>query len=75
MMYWLQRSGLKTARAWRMKERLREVLREARAGIDPIQPLKQWVSWARAPDSLPSNGWEPPSETIWMESSTATGIR
>ena len=47
MMHWLQRSGLKTARAWRMKERLREVLREARAGIDPIQPLQQWVSWAR----------------------------
>jgi len=47
IMHWLQRSGLKTARAWRMKERLREVLHEARAGGDPAQPLKQWVSWAR----------------------------
>lgn len=47
IMHWLQRSGLKTARAWRMKERLREILQQARTGIDPIESLKQWVSWAR----------------------------
>ena len=47
IMYWLQRSSLKTARAWRMKERHREILQDARMGADPIQPLKQWISWAR----------------------------
>jgi len=47
IMHWLQRSGLKTARAWRMKERLREILQEARSGTNPAQSLEQWVSWAR----------------------------
>ena len=46
-MHWLQRSGLKTARAWCLKERLREILHEARAGADPEQALQRWVSWAR----------------------------
>ena len=46
-MYWLQRSGLKTARAWRMKQRLREILSSARQGMDPAESLAKWVSWAR----------------------------
>lgn len=46
-MRWLQRSGLKTARAWRMKERLRDILSAARLGGDPTEDLVKWVSWAR----------------------------
>ncbi len=46
-MHWLQRSGLKTARAWRLKERLREILRRGREGAFPLEALRSWVSWAR----------------------------
>lgn len=46
-MHWLQRSGLKTARAWRLKERLRDILRAARSGEDPTGDLGRWISWAR----------------------------
>jgi transposase len=49
-MYWLQRTNLKTARAWRLKMALREVFANARrhnqaelAGAE----LKAWLSWAR----------------------------
>lgn len=49
-MYWLQRSTLKSARAWRLKMALREVYSRARehnngeqAGAD----LCSWLSWAR----------------------------
>ena len=49
-MHWLQRTNLKTARAWRLKMALREVFANARshnraeqAGAD----LKAWLSWAR----------------------------
>jgi transposase len=46
-MDWLQDSGLKTARAWRMKERWREIHHMARQG-QSAQPLYQaWISWAR----------------------------
>ena len=46
-MDWLQDSGLKTARAWRLKERWREIHRLARQG-QPAEPLyKAWISWAR----------------------------
>ena len=46
-MDWLQDSGLKTARAWRMKERWREIHHLARCG-QPAEPLyKVWISWAR----------------------------
>ena len=46
-MHWLQRSGLKTARAWRLKERLREVFAASTdaAGADAM--LTRWISWAR----------------------------
>jgi transposase len=49
-MHWLQKSGLKSARAWRLKMALREVYAAARqhnssdqAGAD----LQGWLSWAR----------------------------
>ena len=46
-MHWLQRSGLKTARAWRLKERLREVFAQCtdRAAAEALLP--GWIHWAR----------------------------
>ena len=46
-MHQLQRSGLATARAWRLKEALRSVFREAttRAQAEPL--LTAWIRWAR----------------------------
>lgn len=49
-MHWLQRSTLKSARAWRLKMALREVYAKARAHNDSGQAamdLKAWLSWAR----------------------------
>lgn len=49
-MYWLQRSTLKSARAWRMKTALREVYRKATQTNDASQAtadLKGWISWAQ----------------------------
>lgn len=49
-MYWLQRSTLKSARAWRLKMALREVYAAARQHNDHEQAatgLKAWLSWAR----------------------------
>jgi len=49
-MYWLQRSTLKSARAWRMKTALREVYRQAAQTNDPERAaasLKGWLSWAQ----------------------------
>lgn len=46
-MHWLQRSGLKTARAWRMKERFKDIHRRASQG-EAAEPLyRRWISWAR----------------------------
>ena len=46
-MHWLQHSGLQTARAWRLKERLRDIfvtyVRPKSAG----RALNAWISWAR----------------------------
>lgn len=46
-MHWLQRSSLKTARAWRLKEALRRIYETTpnRAMAEPL--LKRWISWAR----------------------------
>jgi transposase len=44
-MHWLQRSGLKTARAWRLKERLREVFATADPAAAQVQ-LTGWIRWA-----------------------------
>lgn len=49
-MHSLQRSGLKSARAWRLKMALREVYARARQHNDEglaRQDLKAWLSWAR----------------------------
>jgi len=49
-MHWLQRSGLKSARAWRLKMALREVYAQARLHNDEEQArqdLQAWLSWAK----------------------------
>jgi len=46
-MHWLQRSGLKTARAWRMKQRFKEIHHLCRLGADPEPLYRSWISWAR----------------------------
>jgi transposase len=46
-MQWLSRSGLQTARAWRLKERLREIIALARNGHPALPLFKGWISWAR----------------------------
>lgn len=46
-MHDFSRSNLNTARAWRLKEALRERFDQARAGADPEPLLKGWISWAR----------------------------
>jgi len=49
-MHWLQRSNLKSARAWRLKQALRQVYREARGSNSEAfarAALMKWVSWAR----------------------------
>ena len=49
-MHWLQRSNLKSARAWRLKQALREVYRGAAAAncaLKAEQDLLGWISWAR----------------------------
>ena len=43
----LQRSGLKTARAWRMKQRFKEMHPLCRNGADPEPLYNSWISWAR----------------------------
>lgn len=45
-MHWLQRSGLKTARAWRLKQRLRDIFAQCmdQASAEPL--LRSWISWA-----------------------------
>ena len=50
VMYWLQRSGLKSARAWRLKQALRAVYAIAAETNDPKrarEELDKWISWAR----------------------------
>lgn len=43
----LSRLNLKTHRAWRIKEALREIFRTATSREDAEPLLKSWVSWAR----------------------------
>lgn len=45
--YDLTRTNLKTARAWRLKEALREIFREAGTREEAEQRLRRWYSWAR----------------------------
>lgn len=49
-MYWLQRSTLKSARAWRLKQALRMVYSQAvKANSESLAQaiLAKWISWAR----------------------------
>lgn len=46
-MHWLQRSTLKTARAWRLKEALRRVYATARSPDEARPLLTKWLHWAR----------------------------
>lgn len=49
-MHWLQHSGLKSARAWRLKMALREVYTHAALSNDAVVArveLDAWLSWAR----------------------------
>lgn len=47
-LHWLRMSGLKTARAWRMKQRLREILAWRRDPKVPVVTLMDhWIRWAR----------------------------
>jgi transposase len=49
-MHWLQRSALKSARAWRLKMALRQVYAAARTHNNPERAradLRAWLSWAR----------------------------
>jgi transposase len=46
-MHWLQRSGLKTARAWRLKQRLREVFASCSNLASAEMLLLRWISWAK----------------------------
>lgn len=48
-MHWLQHSKLKSARAWRLKQALREVYAQAVSSNDQaraMELLKAWLSWA-----------------------------
>ena len=49
-MHWLQHANLRSARAWRLKQALREVYAQAVQGNDANQAerlLKAWLSWAK----------------------------
>jgi transposase len=50
VMHWLQRSALKSARAWRLKMALRQVYARARqhnSGDQAATDLRAWLGWAR----------------------------
>ena len=47
-LHWLRHNGLKTARAWRLKERLRDILVWRRYSQIPVVLLMDsWINWAR----------------------------
>lgn len=46
-MHWLQRSGLKTARAWALKQALRKVFSCATDAAHAKSLLDAWISWGR----------------------------
>jgi len=47
-LHWLRHSGLKTARAWRLKERLRDILSWRKHPQVPVIMLMDgWIGWAR----------------------------
>lgn len=47
-LHWLRHKGLKTARAWRLKERLRDILAwRHHRHVPVVMLMDQWISWAR----------------------------
>lgn len=46
-MHDLQRSGLQTARAWRLKQALRQIYIDANTREEAEPRLRAWISWAR----------------------------
>lgn len=46
-MHWLQRSGLRTARAWRLKGALRQLYQAHPTPEEAARLLERWISWAR----------------------------
>ncbi len=63
-MHWLQRSSLKSARAWRLKMGLREVYARAAANKDfqlARADLQAWLRGPGAADSIRSRSWPRPS--------------
>ena len=46
-MSWLPHSRLKTARAWRIKEALRDIYALGANAADTAQALKKWLHWAQ----------------------------
>lgn len=52
-MHWLQRSGLKTARAWRLKEALRAIYHQCSDPVLAEQLLRRWIGWARRSRLVP----------------------
>lgn len=47
-LHWLRQSGLQTARAWRLKERLRDILAWRHVQRVPVALLMDaWIRWAR----------------------------
>jgi len=46
-MHWLTRTRLKTARAWRLKEALRDTYQNCRDIDSAATALGRWISWAR----------------------------
>lgn len=46
-MHWLQRSRLKSARAWRLKEALRDIVAQGSESLRLDTLLDRWISWAR----------------------------
>lgn len=47
-LHWLRHSGLKTARAWRLKERLRDIVSWRKYPQVPVITLMDgWINWAR----------------------------
>ncbi len=46
-MDWLPHTRLKTARAWRLKEALRDIYKASADAVDSAQALKKWLHWAQ----------------------------
>ena len=46
-MDWLPHSRLKTARAWRIKEALRDIYAQRADAVQSAQMLKKWLHWAQ----------------------------